>query len=53
MTKLVDLMEKAANISQVNAFKQRTMRILSDVMTPDQRNDFLAQMKTEFGLESP
>ena len=53
MTKLVDLMEKAANISQVNAFRQRTMRILSDVMTPDQRNEFLAQMKTEFGLESP
>ena len=52
MTKLVDLMERSANVSQVVAFKQRTLKLLSDVMTPDQRNEFLEGLKLEFGLQT-
>lgn len=50
LTKLVDLMEKASNINQYNDFRQAVMRLLSDVMTADQRNTFLSRLAETFGM---
>jgi len=53
LTKLVDQMEKASNINQYAAFRQAVMKILGDVMTPDQRNEFLTRLAEQFGMEDP
>lgn len=50
LTKLVDLMEKASSINQYNEFRQAVMRLLSDVMTADQRNTFLSRLAETFGM---
>lgn len=53
LTKLVDQMEKASNINQYAAFRQSVMKILGDVMTPDQRNEFLKRLAEQFGMPDP
>lgn len=49
MSKIVELREKASNVSQWLAFKNRVMSLLSSIMTPDQRNAFLEALEAEFG----
>lgn len=53
LTKLVDQMEKASNINQYAAFRQSVMKILGDVMSPDQRNEFLKRLAEQFGMADP
>lgn len=53
LTKLVEQMEKASNVTQYTAFRQAVMRILGDVMTADQRNEFLGRLSQQFGVEEP
>ena len=53
LTKLVEQMEKASNVTQYTAFRQAVMKILGDVMSADQRNEFLARLSQQFGVEDP